>query len=395
MRSAPRSFKFLKITAPFACVATLALACVSPPPPIDSLDAEPLELAANEGIRTDQTVILFDASGSMKAQNQFASTQNLASSFVMGMPEGAYGAAVVTFGGDANQVLELAPFDRDEVDSAVIDGELLGKSSDIAGALDEIAPQLIGRSGTTAVIVFSDGVAAQHGRNLGSEGAIAAARRLAFGAGSDGEICFYTVQSGSDPAGGKLMGALASVTTCGQHIAAADLADVESLQAFQQSIFVEETSAPVSTPPPAPEHVFVDDDLDGIDDIDDQCLGTPMKAHVNEVGCWVLDSYAFESQKSEILEAQYGELNNVAEVLKMNPDLRIRIDGHTDASGSAQLNQDLSEQRAAAVRNYLEGVGIDSSRLETQGFGMTAPVASNDTAAGKAKNRRCQMTVLK
>lgn len=391
MRSVARSSKFLKTTAPLACVATLALACVSPPPPIDSLDAEPLELAANEGIRTDQAVIVFDASGSMEPQNQFASTQNLASSFVMGMPDGAYGAAVVTFGGDANEVLELAAFDRDEVDSAVIDGELLGKSSDIAGALDEIAPQLVGRSGTTAVIVFSDGVATQHGRNLGSEGTLAAARRLALGAASDGEICFYTVQSGSDPAGGALMETLASVTSCGQHLTAADLGDVASLQAFQQSIFVEETSAP----PPAPEYVFVDSDLDGVDDNDDQCLGTPMKAHVNEVGCWVLDSYAFESQKSEILEAQFGELNNVAEVLKMNPDLRIRIDGHTDSSGSSQLNQDLSEQRAGAVRSYLEGIGIDSSRLETQGFGMTAPVASNDTAEGKAKNRRCQMTVLK
>jgi OOP family OmpA-OmpF porin len=79
----------------------------------------------------------------------------------------------------------------------------------------------------------------------------------------------------------------------------------------------------------------------------------------------------------------------------MNPDLRVRIDGHADSTGTAKFNQGLSERRASAVRTYLEGLGVDPSRLETKGFGMTAPVASNDTPEGMAQNRRCQMTVWK
>ncbi len=107
------------------------------------------------------------------------------------------------------------------------------------------------------------------------------------------------------------------------------------------------------------------------------------------------DSYTFDTKKYEILPSQYPALDKVSEVLKMNPDLRIRIDGHTDSTGTEDFNQTLSENRAAAVRDYLEDAGIESGRLETRGFGTSAPVDSNDTPEGKARNRRCQLTVLR
>ena len=220
-----------------------------------------------------------------------------------------------------------------------------------------------------------------HGRDIGAATTIAAAKQLA----ATGNVCFYAIQSGNNPKGSLLMEELAAVTPCGQHANASDLTTEDELHDFQRVMFIEEV-----TP-----KVIVDRDGDGVEDGSDQCLGTPKMAQVNEFGCWVLDSYTFDTSESEIVEAQFGHLDKVAKVLEMNPDLRVRIDGHADSTGTAKFNQGLSERRASAVRTYLEGLGVDPSRLETKGFGMTAPVASNDTPEGMAQNRRCQMTVWK
>ena len=362
-------------------VGSFALACVSPPPPTDTLDSTVVEAAENEVVRVDNVVLLLDSSGSMEPKSTWGSTQNLAGSFVAGMPEGEYRAAVVTFGGDENQVSELAAFDRDDVDTAVYENDLLGKSSNIATAIDDAAAQLAGREGNNAVVVFSDGVASMHGRDIGAATTIAAAQQLA----ATGNVCFYAIQLGNNPEGSLLMEALAALTPCGQHANASDLTTEDELHDFQRPMFIEEV-----TP-----KMFVDEDGDGVEDGSDQCLGTPKMAQVNEFGCWVLDSYVFDTSESDIVEAQFGHLDKVAKVLEMNPDLRVRIDGHADSTGTAKFNQGLSERRASAVRTYLEGLGVDPSRLETKGFGMTAPVASNDTPEGMAQNRRCQMTVWK
>ncbi|MBK6635569.1 MAG: OmpA family protein [Chitinophagaceae bacterium] len=69
------------------------------------------------------------------------------------------------------------------------------------------------------------------------------------------------------------------------------------------------------------------------------------------------------------------------------------MDGHTDSQGKDEYNQTLSEERAASVRAYLVSKGIDESRLSSAGYGETTPVADNKTAAGRAKNRRVEMTL--
>jgi OOP family OmpA-OmpF porin len=73
----------------------------------------------------------------------------------------------------------------------------------------------------------------------------------------------------------------------------------------------------------------------------------------------------------------------------------VEVDGHTDSRGSDAHNLDLSQRRAAAVRQYLVGHGIAPERLEAQGFGESKPVADNDTAHGMALNRRVELNVLK
>ena len=78
-----------------------------------------------------------------------------------------------------------------------------------------------------------------------------------------------------------------------------------------------------------------------------------------------------------------------------SPSSNFSIEGHTDSDGSDAHNQKLSEERAAAVRNYLIEQGIDSQRLASIGFGETKPIDTNKTKAGKANNRRTEVRLIK
>lgn len=82
-------------------------------------------------------------------------------------------------------------------------------------------------------------------------------------------------------------------------------------------------------------------------------------------------------------------------MLKDHPDLRLSIEGHTDATGNEQHNQELSERRAASVKAFLVSeYGIDGSRLQTKGFGQSKPVADNNTPEGRQQNRRVELVKL-
>jgi outer membrane protein OmpA-like peptidoglycan-associated protein len=75
------------------------------------------------------------------------------------------------------------------------------------------------------------------------------------------------------------------------------------------------------------------------------------------------------------------------------PSLHVAIEGHTDSVGSDQYNQDLSEHRAEAVRDYFVQQGISASAVEARGFGKSEPIASNDTAEGRQQNRRVELVL--
>jgi len=101
----------------------------------------------------------------------------------------------------------------------------------------------------------------------------------------------------------------------------------------------------------------------------------------------------FDSGKSVLKPGARNTLAKIAEQLRMNPDARIEIEGHTDSVGTEDLNQKLSEKRAAAVRDYLAGRGIPATRITMAGLGEGSPVASNDTAAGRQQNRRVELVI--
>lgn len=101
----------------------------------------------------------------------------------------------------------------------------------------------------------------------------------------------------------------------------------------------------------------------------------------------------FDVNKADLKPAGRSELDALAAKLQGARIEQITVTGHTDSSGSKQLNQSLSERRAEAVKAYLVSKGLDGSRIDTRGAGDTQPVASNNTAAGRAQNRRVEIDI--
>ncbi len=177
----------------------------------------------------------------------------------------------------------------------------------------------------------------------------------------------------------------------------------------------------------------VDSDGDGVADYLDKCPDTSKEAEVDTCGCPVdtdgdevpdyLDNcpnvkgsaknngcpivsaknkavlkkavhgIQFETNNAVIKTSSYPILNKVVTMMKKNPSYKLHISGHTDNVGKPAQNMKLSKERAAAVVKYLTKKGIKSSRLRSDGFGGTKPVASNKTEKGKAMNRRVDFEV--
>ncbi len=103
----------------------------------------------------------------------------------------------------------------------------------------------------------------------------------------------------------------------------------------------------------------------------------------------------FNTGSADIDARSHGLLNQVADLMQANPSIRlIRIEGHTDTSGSRNLNLRLSKERAAAVRLYLIDRGVDAQRMVAEGYGPDKPVQDNDSDAGRAANRRVEIHIV-
>lgn len=151
-----------------------------------------------------------------------------------------------------------------------------------------------------------------------------------------------------------------------------------------------------------------DVDADGIADIDDKCPRDPgvQNEDATKRGCpqfivrtqtevKLFTQIEFETNLATIKPVSYPILDEIAKLLVANADIKqLRIEGHTDNVGVAASNQLLSMRRAEAVRDYLVQRGkVNASRLSFAGFGQTKPITPNDTAAGRAKNRRVELHI--
>ncbi|AUX24952.1 OmpA family outer membrane protein [Sorangium cellulosum] len=154
-----------------------------------------------------------------------------------------------------------------------------------------------------------------------------------------------------------------------------------------------------------------DDDQDGVPNADDACPSE--KETINGVedddGCpdegeprvtyedgelVMRDTIRFQTGSAELEPESKRTLDQVALVLKAHPEVeRVRIEGHTDETGTREFNIELSEQRAETVRKYLVRRGVSPGRLETEGYGPDRPIAEGDDEASRAKNRRVEFVV--
>ena len=106
------------------------------------------------------------------------------------------------------------------------------------------------------------------------------------------------------------------------------------------------------------------------------------------------ENLEFETARDKIKEESIPSLTELADLLNKKSDWKLQIAGHTDNVGNAQNNLILSKKRAEAVKRFMESKGIDASRLSVLFFGETQPIADNNTAEGRQKNRRVEMTII-
>ncbi len=102
----------------------------------------------------------------------------------------------------------------------------------------------------------------------------------------------------------------------------------------------------------------------------------------------------FDVNKAALKPDAQTNLQELATVLNKYADTNILIEGHTDSDGTDEHNLDLSKQRAQSVANYLAGLSVDATRMTQMGYGESQPVMSNDTADGKAANRRVEIAIM-
>jgi len=121
----------------------------------------------------------------------------------------------------------------------------------------------------------------------------------------------------------------------------------------------------------------------------------PKRVEVKQDRIEILEKIQFETNKALIKPESGSLLDEITNVVKQNAQIqRLSIEGHTDSTGADKHNQMLSEQRAAAVRDYLVQHGVATERLSSRGWGKTKPIGDNSTATGREENRRVEFVIV-
>ena len=243
--------------------------------------------------------------------------------------------------------------------------------------LAALEPALQSAVGRNAVIIVSDG------RENTGEGSVKVAAALAEKYGA----CFHTISFADTVNGNQaLLDSITALKPCGVGASAAQLADDAALQKFVKDVFYDDATAV--------DPCSLDDDGDGVNNCIDKCPDTIKGLSVDADGCPIADIVTlkvnFDFDKSDIKPQYHQELADFASYMRQQQSFTVvEIAGHTDSVGSDAYNQKLSERRAKAVRDYLVNeLGMDTNLFSAVGYGEGKPIATNDTDAGRAENRR-------
>ena len=143
-----------------------------------------------------------------------------------------------------------------------------------------------------------------------------------------------------------------------------------------------------------------DSDNDGVPDSKDQCPNSAPGVRIDFKGCEIRDVISlpginFEVNSAQLTSSSAATLDGAAETLNKFTDITAQVAGHTDSTGADSYNMSLSGKRAQAVKEYLISRGVAASRLSSQGYGETQPIADNSSKDGRAMNRRVELNVVK
>jgi OOP family OmpA-OmpF porin len=374
------------VLASFVTLGLIGCAAQQTPTPVPF---QPVQLnPASYSKKVDTFAVVLDASSSMKDDYQgrvkFDQAREILSRMNQTIPPLDYKAGLAAFGSgacldgqDSKALYGLAPYRRADLQAGLDSQKCAGGVSPMSEGIARSQTQLQGNPGQVALIIISDAEDIYH------EGAAANAKKLKAALGD--KLCIYPIQVGRDSSGRKLMDELAKVGACGFAVNADDIASPNAMADYVTKVFL----TPVAAKAAAAAAGDPDSDGDGVPDSRDKCPGTPKGAKVNAQGCWEMQGVYFDTDQAVIKNPKV--LDEAVVILKANPKITGEVRGYTDSTASEAHNQKLAEARAKAVRDYFIKQGIAGERIRAKGFGESNPVATNDTAQGRALNRRVEL----
>jgi OmpA-OmpF porin, OOP family len=311
--------------------------------------------------RVDTFIVLLDTSGSMRDDDntdaKFRTAQNMVANFNAAVPESGFNAGLVIFGkgagscmgnGVAKKIYGMTEYKTDDFLSSLGSIDCVRSTTPVVEAINLGTDMLADEEGEIAVVVFSD---LKWKDADGVRGAIAEMT----GAHPD-RLCLHTVRVGDYSSNDDLIADINPEDACGSTVDAADITDPNAMTAYVADI-----------------------------------LMSPVEYTRHTISAMAL----FDFDKSIVKEEGKAALDELGESIK-SKGIRVKdvdIIGHTDSVGTQVYNAGLSERRANAVAEYLISIGVNADIVSTAGMGELDPVDTNNTDAGRAKNRRVEVLV--
>ena len=174
----------------------------------------------------------------------------------------------------------------------------------------------------------------------------------------------------------------------------AQLAGNQEIVGWKDEKVVQKPKVIVKTVYFSPKPKLIDSDGDGVIDSLDKCPNTPKNLVVDHNGCPIITTlrFNFDYNSAKVKKIYYPQIKKIAEVLKQNPLLKIKIAGYTDDRGSEKYNLELSFKRAKAIKDILvKKYHISPNRIVVKGYGEAYPVVPNDSETNRALNRRVEV----
>lgn len=353
-------FKFVMVFS----IVTLTACGSAPYSPVAS-QADPIDTLAYAP-KVDNFIVLLDTSGSMtndeKGRPRIYDAQDWVASFNGAVPPFDYKAGLITYGkgssgtcvgyGVASTIYGLSPYNAADFGSALNTIECAASTTPIAEAIDSATGLLTEETGLTAVIIVSD---FNWNDPAAVEKSLAKLKRA-----HPNNICLHTVKVGNDTSHDAMISSLTSTSGCDSAVRAEDYASGAVLSTYVA-----------------------------------QTLLTPLEKAIEYETHTVSAQTLFDFDKAILKDEGKVELHRLAGLIKGETMTVRDIDvvGHTDSVGTDEYNQRLSIRRAAAVKSYMASQGIPGSIIDVIGMGERQPVASNETAEGRALNRRVDILV--